>query len=219
MGLTQHLSCSRLAAGATLAALATLAAGCGGPTAAPFTGNPAFQQQVQPDSAAATQAAQQNLVSDLAALKKDARVLTSQTTIGTDLSTLSADFRTQQQDWQSEQSDRCSAAAADARLVAWDAQTVSRDAGALQGDLTSMQASGITTVTNDLTNIQNDLEALRLLGISPQVTTSAEVSQGNQALRTADGTMTSAGTTATSKSGQSQQILASAQQWAKQHAC
>lgn len=216
----RHFTRSRFAAAAvTLAGLATLAAGCGGPAAAPFAGNPAFQRQVQPDSTAAKQAAQQNLVSDLAALKKDARALTSQTTVASDLSTLTADFGTERQDWQSEQSDGCSSAAADAGLVAWDAQTVSRDAGALQGDLTSMQTNGITTVTNDLTNIQNDLEALKLLDISPQVTTSAEVDAGNQALRTANGTMTSAGTKAKSTGDQSQQILASAQQWAKQHAC
>jgi hypothetical protein len=51
-----------------------LAAGCGGGSAGtPFNGNPTFRQQMQPNSTAAAQVAQQNLVSDLAQLKKDAK--------------------------------------------------------------------------------------------------------------------------------------------------
>jgi hypothetical protein len=42
---------------------------------------PDVQQQMQPNSTAAAKVAQQNLVSDLAQLKKDAKTLTKDTTV------------------------------------------------------------------------------------------------------------------------------------------
>jgi hypothetical protein len=55
-----------------------------------------------PDASAGTRVAQQNLVTDLAALQKDAKKLTTLTTISLDLSTLSAALKAERQDWQSE---------------------------------------------------------------------------------------------------------------------
>jgi hypothetical protein len=215
----QHFTRSRFtAAMVALSAVATLTAGCAGSTAVPVDGNPAFQQQM-PDASAGTRVAQQNLVTDLAALKKDAKKLTTLTTISLDLSTLSAALNAERQDWQSEQSDGCSSVAGDARLVAWDAETVSRDAGTLRGDLTQLQAGDVKTVSDDLTNVQNDLSALQLLGLTPQVTSSAEVAAGTYAVERAQDKMTAADSTRNATASTAGQIAESAQEWAKQHAC
>jgi hypothetical protein len=215
----QHFTRSRFtAAMVALSALATLAAGCAGSTAVPVDGNPAFQQQM-PDASAGSRVAQQNLVKDLAALKKDTKTLTKQPMISLDLSTLSAALKAERQDWQSEQSDSCSSVADDARLVAWDAQIVSRDAGTLRGDLAQLQAGDVTSVSNDLTNVQNDLSALKLLGLTPQVTSSAEIAAGTYAVESASDKMTAAESTRNATASTAGQLAASAQDWAKQHAC
>jgi hypothetical protein len=213
----QHFTRLRFAAG-TLA-LSALAAGCGSSPVTSFTANPAFQQQTQPNPAAAKQAAQQNLRNDLVALKKDARTLAGEDTISLDLSTLASDYGNEQQDWQSEQSDGCSSVAADEGLVAWDAQSVSRDAAGLQTDLTGLQSGNVAAVTNDLSDVHNDLSALKLLGITPQVTTSAEVAAGNKVLNSANDAINAAYATGASTSARAQRLLVNAQNWAKKHAC
>jgi len=218
----QLFSRLRFAAGtaAGAVALSALAAGCGGATpVTSFTGSPSFQQQTQPNSAAAKQTAQQNLRSDLTALLKDARVLSTEDTIPYDLSVLATDYGTEQQDWQSEQSDGCSSVAADSNLIAWDASMVNRDLGSLQTDITGLQTGNIATVGSELTSVQNDLKTLKLLGVTPQVTITAQVAAGNKAVDSANNTLNAADATATSTSARARQVLASAQQWAKQHAC
>ena len=215
----QHFTRSRFAAAmGALALLPALAAGCAGSTAVPVDGNPAFQPRV-PDATAGTRVAQQNLVKDLAALKKDTKKLTNQTMISLDLSALAAALKAERQDWQSEQSDSCSSVADDARLVAFDAETVSRDARTLRGDLTQLQAGDVTDVSNDLTNVQNDLSALKLLGLTPQVTSSAEVAAGTYAVESASDKMMAADSTRNATASTAGRLSNSAQEWAKQHAC
>ena len=212
---------SRLVAGAVaLSGIAVLAAGCGGGSAGtPFNGNPTFQQQVQPNSTAAAQVAQQNLVSDLAQLMKDAKSLTKDTTVPGDLTTLSAALTTEDQDWQQMQHDSCSSMASDAQLVVFDAQTVSRDATSLQGDAGGMQTGDIAAVSNDLANIQNDLSALKTLATTPQVTTTIQVSAGTKAVHGANDMINSVDKSENALSAKGTQYLASAQRWAKQHTC
>jgi hypothetical protein len=212
---------SRLVAGAVaLSGIAILAAGCGGGSAGtPFNGNPTFEQQVQPNSTAAAQVAQQNLVSDLAQLKKDAKSLTKDTTVPGDLTTLSAALTTEDQDWQQMQHDSCSSMASDAQLVVFDAQTVSRDATSLRGDVSGMQTGDIAAVSNDLGTIQNDLSALKTLGTTPQVTTATQVTAGTRAIQGVNDMINSVNKSETALSAQGTQYLASAQKWAKQHAC
>ena len=202
-----------------LSGLTALAAGCGSSAGTPFTGNPTFQQQIQPNSTAARQVAQQNLVNDLAQLKKDAKTLTKDGTLPFDLTTLSTALTTEQQDWQQMQQDSCSSMASDGQLVAFDAQTVSRDAATLQGDVGGMQTGDLAAVSNDMGNIQNDLSALKTLGTAPQVTTTTQVSGGTRATQHADDMINSVSKSASTLSVQGTQYLASAQQWAKQHAC
>ena len=216
-----HFTRSRLMAGAVaLSGLSVLAAGCGGGSpATSFTGNPTFQQQVQPNSTAARQVAQQNLVSDLALLKRDAKSLTKDTTVPGDLTTLSTALTTEDQDWQQMQHDSCSSMAGDAQLVAFDAQTVSRDATTLQGDVGGMQTGDIAAVTNDLANIQNDLSALKTLGTAPQVTTATQVTAGTKARQSASDMITSVAKSGDALTVKGTQYLASAQKWAKQHTC
>jgi hypothetical protein len=217
----QHFTRLRFAAGTAVGtvALSALVAGCGASAATSFTGNPAFQQQTQPNSSAAKQVAQQNLRSDLTALLKDAKALSTEDTIPYDLSVIATDFGTEQQDWQSEQSDGCSSVAADASLITWDASMVSRDIGSLQTDITGLQTGNIATVGNDLSNVQNDLKTLKLLGITPQVTITAEVAAGDKAVNGTNNAVDTADTKASSTSAQARKIVVSAQQWAKQHAC
>jgi len=212
---------SRLVVGAVaLSALAVLTAGCGGGSAATsFAGNPTFQQQLQPNSTAAAQVAQQNLVTDLAQLKKDAKSLTKDTTVPGDLTTLSAAVTTEQQDWQQMQHDSCSSMTSDQQVVVFDDQTVSRDATSLQGDVGGMQTGDIAAVSNDMTAIQNDLSSLKTLGIAPQVTTTTQVTAGTTATQSADDMINSVNKSADALSAKAAQYLASAQQWAKQHAC
>ena len=212
---------SRLVAGAVaLSGIAVLAAGCGGGSAGtPFNGNPTFQQQVQPNSTAAAQVAQQNLVSDLAQLNKDAKSLTKDTTVPGDLTTLSAALTTEDQDWQQMQHDSCSSMASDGQLVVFDAQTVSRDATSLQGDAGGMQTADIAAVSNDLANIQNDLSALKTLGTTPQVTTATQASAGTKAIQGANDMINSVNKSENALSAKGTQYLASAQRWAKQHTC
>jgi hypothetical protein len=216
-----HFTRSRFAAGAVaLSALTVLVAGCGGSSAVTsFAGNPTFQQQMQPDSTAAVQVAQQNLVSDLALLKKDAASLGKDITVPGDLTTLSAALTTEDQDWQQMQHDSCSSMASDAQLVAFDAQTVSRDATALQTDVAGMQAGDIAAVSNDLGDIQNDLTALKTLGTTPQVTTATQVSAGTKATQSASNLINSDSKSANALRATGTKYLASAQQWAKQHTC
>jgi hypothetical protein len=212
---------SRLVAGAVaLSGLSVLAAGCGGGSAVTsFAGNPTFEQQVQPNSTAARQVAQQNLVSDLAQLKKDAKSLTKDLTVPTDLTTLSAALTTEEQDWQQMQQDSCSSMASDAQLIVYDAQTVSRDAASLQTDVVGMQAGDIATVDNDLGDIQNDLFALKTLGSTPQVTTTIQVTAGTQVIQGANNMINSDTKSKDALSVKGTQYLASAQRWAKQHTC
>ena len=215
-----HFTRSRLVVGAVaLSALTVLAAGCGGSAGAPFNGNPTFQQQVQPNSTAAAQVAQQNLVSDLAQLKKDAKSLTKDITVPTDLTTLSAALTGEGQDWQQMQHDSCSSMASDAQLVVFDAQTVSRDATSLQSDVVGMQAGDIATVDNDLSDIQNDLSALKTLGTTPQVTTTTQVTAGTKVMQSASNMINSDAKSKNALSVKGAQYLASAQKWAKQHTC
>jgi hypothetical protein len=210
----------RCVAGAVaLSGLTALAAGCGGPAGTPFTSNPTFQQQMQPNSTAAKQVAQQNLVSDLALLKKDAKSLSKDTTVPGDLTTLSAALTTEQQDWQQMQHDSCSSMASDTQLVAFDAQTVSRDAASVTGDVTGMQTGDIAAVTNDLGNIQNDLSALKTLGTTPQVTTTTQVTAGTKAMQSANDMITTVSMSVRTLSAEGTQYLASAQKWAKEHTC
>lgn len=211
---------SRLVVGAVaLSGLSVLAAGCGGSAGTPFNGNPTFQQQMQPNSTAAAQVAQQNLVSDLAQLKKDTKTLTKDTTVPGDLTTLSATLTTEDQDWQQMQHDSCSSMASDAQLVAFDSQTVSRDATLLQGDVGGMQTGDIAAVSNDLDNIQNDLSALKTLVTAPQVTTAIQVTTGTKAIQDAHDMINSVTKSQNGLSAKGTQYLASAQQWAKQHTC
>ena len=212
---------SRLVAGAvTLSGIAVLAAGCGGgPAVTSFAGNPTFAQQAQPNSTAARQVAQQNLVSDLAQLKKDAKSLTKDITVPTDLTTLSAAVTAEEQDWQQMQQDSCSSMASDTGLVVFDAQTVSRDATSLQTDVVGMQAGDIATVYNDLSTIQNDLSALKTLGTTPQVTTTTQVAAGTKVMQSANTMIDSDAKSKNALSVKGAQYLASAQKWAKQHTC
>ena len=215
-----HFTRSRLVASAVaLSGLTVLTAGCGGGAAAPFNGNPTFQQQVQPNSTAAAQTAQQNLVSDLALLKKDAKSLTTDITVPGDLTTLSAALTTEDQDWQHMQHDSCSSMPSDGQLVAFDAQTVSRDATLLRTDVAGMQAGDIAAVSNDLDTVQNDLSALKTLGTAPQVTTATQVTAGTKATQIAGDLIISDSKSANALSVKGTQYLASAQQWAKQHTC
>lgn len=216
-----HFTRSRLVVGAVaLSALTVLAVGCGGGSAAtPFNGNPTFQQQMQPNSTAAAQVAQQNLVSDLSQLKKDAKTLTKDTTVPGDLTTLSAALTIEDQDWQQMRQDSCSSMASDAQLVVFDAQTVSRDATSLQGDVGGMHTGDIAAVSNDLANIQNDLSALKTLGTAPQVTTATQVTTGTKATQSANHMISSVSKSANALSAKGTQYLTSAQQWAKQHTC
>lgn len=212
---------SRLVVGAVaLSGLSVLAAGCGGGSAATsFAGNPTFEQQMQPNSTAAGQVAQQNLVTDLAQLSKDAKSLTKDTTVHGDLTTLSAALTTENQDWQQMQHDSCSSMATDTQLVAFDAQTVSRDATTLTGDVGGMQTGDIAAVSNDMANIQNDLSALKTLGTTPQVTTATQVTAGTKAMQSANDMIDSVSKSGDALSSKGTQYLASAQQWAKQHTC
>lgn len=202
-----------------LSGLTALAAGCGSSAGTPFTGNPTFQQQIQPNSTAAKQVAQQNLVNDLAQLKKDAKTLTKDGTLPFDLTTLSTALTTEQQDWQQMQQDSCSSMASDGQLVAFDAQTVSRDATNLQTDVLGMQEGDIAAVNNDLSDIQNDLSALKTLGTTPQVTTATEVTAGTKAIDSANDMIKSDSKSQTTLSAKGNQYLASAQAWAKKHTC
>jgi len=212
---------SRLVVGAVSpSALAVLPAGCGGGSAATsFAGNPTFQQQMQPDSTAAAQVAQQNLVTDLAQLKKDAKSLTKDTTVPGDPTTLSAAVTTGQQDWQQMQHDSCSSMTSDQQVVAFDDQTVSRDATSLRGDVGGMRTGDITAVSNDMSEIQNDLSSLKTLGIAPQVTTGTQVTAGTTATQSANDMINSVNKPAGALSAKAAQYLASARQRAKQHAC
>jgi hypothetical protein len=211
---------SRLVAGAVaLSGLSVLAAGCGGSAVTSFAGNPTYEQQVQPNSTAARQVAQQNLVSDLAQLKKDAKSLTKDTTVPTDLTNLSTALTTEEQDWQAMQQDSCSSMTSDVQLIVFDAQTVSRDATALQTDEVAMQAGNITAVNNDLSDIQNDLFALKTLGSTPQVTTAIQVTAGTKAIQSANDMINSDTKSRTALNAKGTQYLASAQKWAKQHTC
>jgi hypothetical protein len=215
-----HFTRSRLVVGAVaLSGLTVLAAGCGGSAGTPFNGNPTFQQQMQPNSTAAAQVAQQNLVTDLALLKKDAKTLTKDTTVPGDLTTLSAALTSEDQDWQQMQHDSCSSMASDAQLVVFEAQTVSRDATSLQTDVVGMQAGDIATVYNDLSTIQNDLSALKTLGTTPQVTTTTQVTAGTKAMQSASNMINSDAKSKNALGVKGAQYLASAQQWAKQHTC
>jgi hypothetical protein len=215
-----HFTRSRLVVGAVaLSGLTVLAAGCGGSAGTPFNGNPTFQQQMQPNSTAAAQVAQQNLVTDLALLKKDAKTLTKDTTVPGDLTTLSAALTSEDQDWQQMQHDSCSSMTSDAQLVVFDAQTVSRDATSLQSDVVGMQAGDIATVDNDLSDIQNDLSALKTLGTTPQVTTTTQVTAGTKAMQSASNMINSDAKSKNALGVKGAQYLASAQQWAKQHTC
>jgi hypothetical protein len=211
----------RFVAGAVaLSGLSVLAAGCGGSSAVTsFNSNPAFQQQVQPNSTAAAQVAQQNLVSDLAQLTKDAKSLTKDTTVSGDMTTLSAALTTEQQDWQQMQQDSCSSMASDTQLIVYDAQTVSRDATSVAGDVTGMQSGDIATVDNDLATIQNDLSALKTLGTTPQVTTTTQVTAGTKAIQNANDMITTVSKSEHTLSTEGTQYLASAQKWAKEHTC
>jgi hypothetical protein len=210
----------RFVAGAVaLSGLTALAAGCGGSAGTPFNGNPTFQQQMQPNSTAARQVAQQNLVSDLALLKKDAKTLTKDTTVPGDLTTLSAALTTEQQDWQQMQHDSCSSMASDSQLVAFDAQTVSRDATNLQGDVGGMQTGDIAAVNNDIADIQNDLSALKTLDTTPQVTTATLITAGTKAMQSANDMINSVSKSENTLSAKGAQYLASAQTWAKKHTC
>jgi hypothetical protein len=202
-----------------LSGLTALAAGCGGSGSTPFNSNPAFQQQMQPNSTAAKQVAQQNLVSDLALLQKDAKSLSKDTTVSADLTTLSAALTTEQQDWQQMQNDSCSSMTSDSQLVTFDAQTVSRDATTVQTDVVGMQSGDIATVNNDLGNIQNDLSALKTLGTVPQVTTAIQVSAGTKAMQNANDMISSVSKSENTLSAKGNQYLASAQNWAKKHTC
>jgi hypothetical protein len=212
---------SRLVAGAVaLSGLSVLAAGCGGGSAvASFAGNPTFEQQVQPNSTAARQVAQQNLVSDLAQLKKDAKSLTKDITVPTDLTTLSAALTTEEQDWQQMQHDSCTSMGSDSQLVAFDAQTVSRDATNLQGDVGGMQSGDIAAVSNDIANIQNDLSALKTLDTTPQVTTATLITTGTKAMQSANDMINSVSKSENTLSAKGAQYLASARTWAKKHTC
>jgi hypothetical protein len=212
---------SRIVVGAVaLSGLSVLAAGCGGGSAATsFAGNPTFEQQVRPNSTAAAQVAQQNLVTDLAQLKKDAKSLTKDTTVPGDLTTLSTALTAEGQDWQQMQHDSCSSMASDAQLVAFDAQTVSRDATSLTGDVGGMQTGDIAAVNNDLSNIQNDLSALKTLGTAPQVTTATQVTAGTMAMQSANDMINTVSKSGNALSAKGTQYLASAQRWAKQHTC
>lgn len=212
---------SRLVAGAVaLSGLSVLAAGCGGGSAVTsFAGNPTFEQQVRPNSTAARQVAQQNLVSDLAKLKKDAKSLTKDITVPTDLTNLSAALTTEEQDWQQMQHDSCSSMASDAQLVVFDAQTVSRDATSLQTDVVGMQAGDIATVYNDLSTIQDDLSVLKTLGTTPQVTTTTQVAAGTKVMQSANTMVDSDAKSKNALNAKGTQYLASAQKWAKQHTC
>lgn len=216
-----HFTRSRLVVSAvTLSGLTLLAAGCGGGSAGtPFNGNPTFEQQMKPNSTAAAQVAQQNLVTDLAQLKKDAKSLTKDTTVPGDLTTLSAALTTEEQDWQQMQHDSCSSMASDTQLVAFDAQTVGRDATSLQGDVGGMQTGDIAAVSNDLGDIQNDLSALKTLGTPPQVTTTTQVTAGTSAMQSANDMINSVTKSGDALSAKGPQYLASAQKWAKQHTC
>jgi len=216
-----HFTRSRLVAGAVaLSGLAVLATGCGGGSAgSSFAGNPTFEQQMQPNSTAAAQVAQQNLVTDLAQLKKDAKSLTKDTTVPGDLTTLSTALTTEDQDWQQMQHDSCSSMTSDQQVVAFDAQTVSRDATTLTGDVGGMQTGDIAAVTNDLADIQNDLSALKTLGTAPQVTSSTQITAGNKAMQVANDMINSVTKSADALTAKGPQYLASAQKWAKQHAC
>jgi hypothetical protein len=212
---------SRLVAGAVaLSGLSVLAAGCGGSSAVTsFAGNPTFEQQVQPNSTAAGQVARQNLVSDLAQLKKDAKSLAKDTTVPGDLTTLSAALTAEEQDWQQMQHDSCSSMASDTQLVTFDAQTVSRDATSLTGDVGGMRTGDLAAVNNDLANIQNDLSALKTLGTAPQVTTTTQVTAGTKATQNANDMLDSAIKSGDTLNAKGPQYLASAQKWAKQHTC
>lgn len=210
----------RFAAGAVaLSGLTALAAGCGGSAGTPFTSNPTFQQQIQPNSTAAEQIAQQNLVSDLAQLKKDAKTLTTDTTVPGDLTNLSTAFTAEQQDWQQMQHDSCSSMASDGQLVAYDAQTVSIDVTNLQSDETGLQSGDIATVSNDLATIQNDLSALKILGTTPQVATATEIAAGTQVIQSANDMITADTKSQDTLRAKGNQYLASAQTWAKTHTC
>jgi hypothetical protein len=202
-----------------LSGLTALAAGCGSSAGTSFTSNPTFHAQTQSNSTAAKQVAQQNLVSDLAQLKKDAKTLTKDTTVPGDLTTLSEALTTEQQDWQTMQQDSCSSMASDSQLVAYDAATVSRDAANVQADVGGMQTGDITTVSNDLANIQNDLSALKTVGTTPQVTTATGISAGTTAMQSANDMITSATKSETALNAKGNQYLASAQAWAKKHTC
>lgn len=208
-----------IASAVALSGLTALAAGCGGSAGTPFNSNPTFEQQMQPNSTAAKQVAQQNLVSDLALLKKDAKSLTKDTTVPGDLTTLSAALATEQQDWQQMQHDSCSSMASDSQLVAFDAQTVSRDATNLQGDVGGMQSGDIAAVSNDMANIQNDLSSLKTLDTAPQVTTATELTAGTRAMQSANDMINSVSKSENTLSAKGTQYLASAQAWAKKHTC
>jgi hypothetical protein len=208
-----------VASAVALSGLTALAAGCGGSAGTPFNGNPTFEQQMQPNSTAAKQVAQQNLVSDLALLKKDAKSLSKDTTVPGDLMTLSAALTTEQLDWQQMQHDSCSSMAGDGQLVTFDAQTVSRDATNLQGDVGGMQSGDIAAVSNDLANIQNDLSALKTLDTTPQVTTATEITAGTKAMQNANDMINSVSKSESTLSAKGNQYLASAQTWAKKHTC
>ena len=210
----------RFAAGAVaLSGLTALAAGCGGSAGTPFNSNPTFEQQMQPNSTAAKQVAQQNLVSDLALLKRDAKTLSRDTTVPGDLTTLSAALATEEQDWQQMQHDSCSSMADDSQLVAFDAQTVSRDATTVQTDVVGMQSGDIATVSNDLANVQNDLSALKTLDTTPQVITATQVTAGTRAMQSANDMINSVNKSESTLSAKGAQYLSSAQTWAKQHTC
>ena len=202
-----------------LSGLTALAAGCGSSAGTSFNSNPAFQAQVQPNSTAAKQVAQQNLVSDLAQLKKDEKTLTKDTTVADEMANLSTAFTSEQQDWQQMQQDSCSSMASDGQLVAYDAQTVSLDVTNLQTDEAGMQSGDIATVSNDLTDIQNDLSALKILGAAPQVTTATEVAAGTTVILSANDMINSVIKSQDTLRAQGNQYLASAQTWAKKHTC
>lgn len=175
-----HFARLRFAAG-------TVAAGCASAPAVSFAANPAFQEQTQPNSATATRAAQQNLRNDLAALKKDAKILAGEDTIGLDMAALASDYGNEQQDWQSEQS--------------------------------GLQTSNVAAVSNDLSDVRDDLTALKLLGVTPQVTTSSQVAAGNKVLDSANDAINAAYAKSASVNKRAQRLLVSARDWAKKHAC
>lgn len=171
------------------------------------------------NAAAAVQQAQESLASDISSLTSDSTTLNTDTSLSEDITAMQNDYATEQQDWQTEQSDTCASLGSDWSTVNSDATTVNNDLDGLNNAIQSLQQGDIASVKTDLSNVQSDLNNLSSLGATPGVSTSAAITEGNQALNSAASAISWAQGKGATINSEAQQLETTAQNYADQHQC